>query len=694
MEIDVNEYRKDFLEGVKANAEGNGDGTTASFVHEAATCLSDFNVIPDYTPVFYNDIGKRNKRLRADGYAIDDFDWAVNLLIADYSGSEEPETITATQANQIFDRLRSFTEEALFGQLNQRVDISTAEYDLIERLRTCRQLIRKFKFYLITDKLASERIDNFSGSTLEGIPIEYHLWDLSRFCRVAAAESGLDELEIDFTKHSPVGLPCIEASETTTINIKSYLCVLPGEALANIYDEYGSRLLEANVRSFLSTKVSVNKNIRETILRFPELFFAYNNGIAATATKIITESNGSSKYIKSAKGFQIVNGGQTTASLSNARFKDKADISRIFVQVKISEIDSGASETIIPSISRSSNSQNKVTEADFFSNHPFHVQFEKISRKLYASAIGGAQHETHWFYERARGQYLQAQARMTKAEKAKFAVQNPRNQMVTKTDLAKYHNSWNGIPHKVSMGSQKNFLEFANRITTDWERNQAIFNDSYFKQSIALAIMFKQAEKIVSSQEWYEKGYRANIVTYSIAYLSSMLKTKYPEKCFDFGKIWKQQDLDPSLQKQLSIISKAVFDTLTANDRGIQNVTEWSKREGCWERIKTLKVEWVPKTHDWLIDKEEAESIKKQSIRYEEEEQKINHQIEVVKLGPQYWQNILQWGQSKNLLYSPEEQVVLLRASRMTSNKLPNDFESKKLLEIQQRLLSEGFKIE
>ena len=141
--------------------------------------------------------------------------------------------------------------------------------------------------------------------------------------------------------------------------------------LVDIYDKYGSRLLERNVRSFLSTKVAVNKNIRTTILQQPERFFAYNNGISATAMDVQLEHSDSGMFIISAKDFQIINGGQTTASLSSARynFKGRADLSPIFVQMKLTVINQTLKEEVatelIQNISRSSNSQNKVSDADF-----------------------------------------------------------------------------------------------------------------------------------------------------------------------------------------------------------------------------------------------------------------------------------------------------------------------------------------
>ena len=270
----------------------------------------------------------------------------------------------------------------------------------------------------------------------------------------------------------------------------------------------------------------MNKSIRKTILAEPDKFFVYNNGVAATATEVVVDEQTGQKHVVFAKDLQIVNGGQTTASLSSARYKDKASLDGIFVQMKLTLVKQDNAAEIIPNISRSSNSQNKVKEADFFSNHAYHIRLEEISRRIFAPAVGGAQYETHWYYVRAEGQYIQAQMKMSRQERARFEMQNPKSQVITKTDLAKVINSWQQQPHLVSMGGQTNFVKLANQIIDEWEKHETIFNDNYFKESVALMILFKRIEKLVTIQPWYEAGYRANIVAYSISLLARMIEKK------------------------------------------------------------------------------------------------------------------------------------------------------------------------
>lgn len=688
--MELEEYRREFLTLVRVVAESDREGTVPSFVGQAANSLLDAGVIPDYESCFYTGTGRRKRKLRVDGYALDDFDMTMYLLIADYSGSDEPETLTMTQAKTVLDRLFAFLDEALTGFLHKEMEISTPAYDLVENIRTNQSRIRKYSFILLTDKIASERIDTLPFGEIQNVPVEYHVWDMNRFYRVTESESGRDEIYIKFDDYIQGGMPCLEASTAETDEYRSFLCVIPGIVLADIYDKYGSRLLEGNVRSFLSTKRAVNKKIRETILRQPKRFFAYNNGISATATDVEVEKQGNGLSVSSVKGLQIVNGGQTTASISNARFKDGVSLESIYVQVKLTEVDPVLASSIIPDISRSSNSQNKVSEADFFSNHPFHIQMEKFSRKIFAPAVGGAQYETHWFYERANGQYMQEQSRMKKSEKNRFIMLNPQKQKMTKTDFAKVYNAWRGLPQKVSLGAQKNFAVFAELITDEWEKSNTQFNELFFKQCVALTILFKKIHITIKQQTWYENGYLANLTAYSMAKLSQVLNENMLNKELDLMQIWDRQEIPDILCEQLMPIYKAVFDVLTDRHRLVQNVTEWSKNNVCWERAKGVNIQLHPEINDVMIDKNEAKTQARSARTEQKMISGIEAQMFVVEKGQSYWLDILTWAGKKKLL-SPEENKILSLAGRMSGTRIPNEVQCRILQEIRNKVLAEGY---
>jgi hypothetical protein len=207
--------------------------------------------------------------------------------------------------------------------------------------------------------------------------------------------------------------------------------------------------------------------------------------------------------------------------------RDKSEnLDKVRVQMKLSVVRSDLVNEIVPKISLYANSQNKVSDADFFSNHPFHRRIENFSRNVWAPAAEGSQQMTHWFYERARGQYANASAYMTPSKKKEFEVQNPRKQLMQKTDIAKVLVTIMCMPHVVSQGAQKNFKFFAENVTGHWGEEGAAFGEDWFKGIIGATIAFRSLERLVGGAEWYAQGYRANTVTYSIALLTHALKNR------------------------------------------------------------------------------------------------------------------------------------------------------------------------
>lgn len=690
--MEVSDFRKEFLEDVKSTAATEGEGSNAAFVSIAASYLMSAEVLSDFTPAFFTGVGHNNRRLRVDGYVFDEFDLTFNLIISDYTGEEERTSLTRTAAQTLFDRLMYFVQESCEGSLHRTIEPSTPAADLVETLHLNRERTRKYRLILLTDAVMSSRITDIAISDYNGLPVECHIWDIDRIYRVCCSDTGRQDIEIEFKDYlGGKGIPCLEASSTTTEDYRSFLCIIPGEVLADIYDKYGSQLLEGNVRSFLSTKVAVNKKIRETILRMPQNFFAYNNGVSATAVDLRFDDTG--RYITYAKDFQIINGGQTTASLSNARYRDKADLSQIYVQMKLTEVDSDeekASE-LVRNISRSSNSQNKVSDADFFASHPFHVRMEQISRRLFAPATGGAQYETKWFYERARGQYLQAQMHMTKSQKDKFTAQNPKGQVMTKTDFAKVRNSWSMYPHIVSKGAQTNFMAFAELIDKKWSENDSPFNERYFKDTVALTILFKHTEWVVTHQPWYEKGYRANIVTYSMALLHKLLKEQYPDYILDLQLIWNRQAVPDVITNELVKITKFVSDKITDPGRATINVTQWCKRDACWESVKKCSIVLSSDIERVLQSKNENRQDEKEAAKDQNLVSEFEVQKQVLEFGSDYWKELLAFCTEKKMRLLPDQQKALIYAVRIPTQ-IPSAYQSKKLMQLLDAARANGFR--
>jgi hypothetical protein len=686
--MELQDFRKDFLETARALAASEGDFEEASFVAEAARRLVEAEELADFEPCHFEGTGSRQRRLRVDGYGFDDVDGSVTLIVANYEGGEDVSTLTQTDATKYFGMLRAFVEDAVSGKLDQVLEESSPGYGLASDLYRQRESITRFRAFLLSDAALSVRVKDWPEGNIAGQPVEFHIWDMARFHRVFESAVGRDELEIDFTEFAEHGLPCLEAGQDEG-EYEAYLSVIPGTVLVDIYERFGSRLLEGNVRSFLSTRGKVNKNIRLSILKEPEMFFAYNNGISATATGVAVEHGKFGSRLLHATYLQIVNGGQTTASLAQARRKDRAVLSNVFVPMKLSVITPDAAEVVIPRISYCANSQNKVSEADFFSNHPFHVRIEEISRRIWAPATGGAQYETHWFYERARGQYLNEQVKLTQAEKKKFLLQNPREHVITKTDLAKFENAWRGFPHTVSMGAQKNFLSFAQWVGDQWKQSDADFNEEFFRNTVAKAILFRHTERMVTRQPWYQNGYRANIVAYTIARLTALIKARAPGRALDLRGIWTKQDISSHLDKQLAHIAKAVFDVIVSPSHGFQNVTEWCKKELCWQRVRDSDVSVERTFIRELIEEAEVRVVKREARAQQHVTSGIEDQTTVFNLGAAYWIRLSEWGRKQKLLSDGDEK--LLKIAAKIPAKIPTDWQSTALLGIVRRMEEEGF---
>jgi hypothetical protein len=346
---------------------------------------------------------------------------------------------------------------------------------------------------------------------------------------------------------------------------------------------------------------------------------------------------------------------------------------------------------VIPEISRCANSQNKVSEADFFSNHEFHRRIEQISRRLWAPATGGAQYETHWFYERARGQYLNEQGRLTEAMRSKFVLLNPRNQVITKTDLAKFENTWKQLPHVVSHGAQKNFLAFSTFASEDWIRNSDQFNDDYFKRLVGKALLFRTTERLVDEQPWYQGGYRANIVAYTVSKLSQMIDEQLNELILDLRQLWSQQAVPVAVIGVLEQLAKAVFEIIVTPEAGLQNVTEWCKKELCWKRAKEIEVDidLEQKLGTLLIDTEEDREVQKSSKKDQRIGNGIENQRLVLELGASYWLKARKWA-GEQAITSPDDDGILAVAAAIP-RKIPTEKQSWRLIQIKERLELEGF---
>lgn len=512
----------------------------------------------------------RGRGLQLNAYALTEDCENVDVFVSIYSDNDIPRSTPQAEIDAAIKRAIELYHRAI-NDLYTVFQKDNDTYEFAISVYQNRANIKTVRICALTNGLVKPI--PFKNITIGNAEVSFNIWDIDRLYRCVSSGKMRETIEVDFEERFNTTIPCIENSSSDKYSV--YLAIISGDLLASLYDEFRDRLLEKNVRSFLQVKGGVNKGIRDTLRDEPDMFLAYNNGISVTAEgiEIVRDENGKPS-IKRIRDMQIVNGGQTTASIFNARNDKKiaADLSKVFVQMKLSVIQSADTmDEIVPRISTFANTQNKIQVADFSANDPYHRRIEELSRTIWAPAQSGLKPQ-NWFYERARGQYADMLSReSTPKRKKEYKETHP---LFTKTDLAKYENTWDQLPYQVSEGAQKNFHKFTLRLK---DCKNFVPDETYYHNLIAKAILFRQTEKLVQKQQY--GGYRANIVTYTLAFLSFKAAQR-----IDLERIWKEQAITSALEWEIVEVSKFV-QTLIVNPPGGANVGEWCKKEKCWQAL-------------------------------------------------------------------------------------------------------------
>ncbi len=682
MAIDIAEYHEELFQEIHSRADAEGRFAEDAFFDVLSESLTDAGEIETADRVHY--VSPRG--IRVDGYGGDpvNSDAVLSLIITDFNQSLDVETLTATNLNATFKRLFNFLDRSLDEAYRNSLEESAPVFGLADLIASRWSSISRVRLFLVTNRVLSSRVDGREGGELRGIPITYSVWDLGRLHRFATSGHEREDYMVELNEFG-APLPVLPA-HMQEADYESYLAVFPGRQLAMIYDRWGPRLLEQNVRVFLQARGNVNRGLRNTITNNPEMFFAYNNGITATAESIETDESPNGLLLTGMRNFQIVNGGQTTASIHAALRNEEVDLDKVFVQMKLSIVNSDRATEVVPKISEYANTQNRVSAADFFSNHPFHIRIEGFSRRLFAPSKDGTFRQSKWFYERARGQYQDARGRLSRAERRKFDLEYPKPQMFTKTDLAKFLNVWRDKPDVVSKGAQKNFADFASFVGGEWNRHPNDFNEMYYREAVAKAIVFRSVERLVSEQPWYQGGYRANVVAYAISKLAHDVAQRGGS--INFERVWRAQNISPGLRDALVVGAKAVHDVIVNPPDGMRNVTEWAKQQACWHRVMGLQVSWPDALDTELVSSFEKGEEKRAAVKDQRMLNGIEAQMVVVQAGSALWNDVKAWGMSKGLLSATDQGILDVAIS--IPDKVPSEKQSVRTIEILQRLHEEG----
>jgi len=518
-----------------------------------------------------------NAILRLSGYAMSEDADQLDLFVSLYAGTDDLVPVPDAETRTAVEQCMRFLTLCAEGKMAPKLDPSSDVHSLALNIHAIYKGLEQIRIYVITDRIAKAK--NFKTREISGKTVKLEVMDIERLRRHTSEGKPRDELVVDFSEVSGSALPCVYVPGGEG-EYDYALTAIPGEALRFMYEKYGQRLLEANVRSFLSVKgKGVNAGIQTTLKSSPELFMAYNNGLVLVADEARTAhlADGSPGILW-LKGMQIVNGGQTTASIYFAKKRfPETDLSRVRVPAKViilKETDPAREEALISDISRYANSQNSVKQSDLSANKPFHVEIERLADGVVCPDGVG-----RWFYERATGSYNTLLARQgttpAKLKALKDAI--PPSRKLTKTDLAKYVIAWDGLPEVVSLGSQKCFDRFMSTMTPgDGELPPPLPDVQDFKSMVAKGILFKAVQKLARQNF---QAFQANVAAYTV----SMIAVRFGDR-FDLGRVWERQGVSPELLTQIAVWAKEVNEALHQTTGG-RMISEWAKKPECKEAV-------------------------------------------------------------------------------------------------------------
>ena len=561
---EVREYR----ENEKCSTEDAFTSVFSSYVIDAGeSFLNNCNVLS---------YRKEYERAKINAYVYDEYFQTLTLAVSVFENRTDIAKMGKVDINKTVKQTTKFYRMCKSGYFND-VEETDPGYIIAEYINDYEREIENIKVVLLTNKETVPEIPE--SIKIDKISVKFDVWDLERICQSLYQNKSHEDLVIRFQNKYNNPLKMIKVKQDTDV-YDCYIGVISGQCLAEIYRDEGQKLIEKNVRSFLQATGKINQGIKKTLIEEPEMFMTYNNGISTTAKRIVIDEEKCDEdfvIIKEIVDWQIVNGGQTTASIHNA-LQTGVDISQVNVQIKLTVIrEQSKTEEMVSFISKYANSQNKINMSDFSANDPYHIEMARLSEKIYVPSENGKS-TLRWYYERARGQYMvDVNRQPTPAAKRRFKEVSPKSMCISKTVAAKCMMAWMRYPHVVSKGLETNFIEFSAMIKNGDVPEPS--QDSYISM-ISKAILFKECDKLVAKQNL--GGYKAQINYYVIALLAEFHSDEV-----DDVDIWKRQSISPELSIRLEELILKVWNHFMNPEVVGINITQWCKKEDCWKLLKT-----------------------------------------------------------------------------------------------------------
>lgn len=570
------EFYEEFQDEVSTYIKENGPVSTntafkslfISYLTEAGeTFVSDCTLV---------DFKKDGENMKLDGYAFNEYFRSLTLIVSKYQGKSKPEKVKKTEIDKLLKKVLKFYKTCGTDSF-EALEESSDGYQAYEFIKKHKQDIETVKIILLTN---DETVQYIPEDTRNGkVTISYDVWDIERLYQSVLGGQAVErQLVVKLKKKYSTSLPLIKVKGENDI-YDCYIGVISGNLLARIYESEGQELIQKNVRSFLQATGKVNKGIKVSLANEPQMFMAYNNGISTVADSIVVENGLNNRgvvNITEITGWQIVNGGQTTASIYNA-YKSKLPLDQVNVQIKLSVIkQKDQAEDIIHNISKYANSQNKINMSDFNANDTYHVKMERLSRSTPIPVIKGKSTD-YWFYERARGQYLvELNRQPTIAAKREFKNRCPKKRCISKTVAAKCVMAYQGYPYIVSKGLETNFVFFSDKVSNG-EFSEP--SEQSYIEMISRVILFNSCDEVIKNLKF--GGFKAQQDYYTVALIG-----KYHSDLINPQEIWNNQTINAETKILIEKLALFVWNHFQNPTVSGVNIGQWCKKEECWDLLQ------------------------------------------------------------------------------------------------------------
>ena len=593
-----------------------------------------------------------------DGFFVNVDDSTVNFYVVCYDpDAEDGDRINKRELDAAVKKGTKAIEMVLEKSLDV-LDKASYTYDYLEsaysKSKTHEFILNVYTNLIVPENIRPVELVDFNGSTYAVKVVD--------FSALQIKSNGDEDLyKINLKERFGFDFNAVKISSTDEFDI--YMTAVSGTMLAELYKVDSVRLLESNVRSYLKKTSRVNKGIYATVKDSPNEFAAYNNGLATVATTAdIVKVTDSFYKIKTLTNWQIVNGGQTTATLYECS-KDKLELEEIIVPCKLTVLKNADDpQTLISNISTYSNTQTAIKKSDPPSNLKYYIDIKRLSDSTWASAAGK---NYLCFFERTNGEYNTARRRNNYS--ASFKNKYPQKMKFTKLDLAKAIVCWELRPEIANLGSEKNF-EYFNNIVKDQLKE---VDETYYKNAYSLVLLYRAIDKIIKQKKI--TTYKSTIVTYTIAMLS-----KLSNKSFDLETIWNNQDLTNTQKADVEELVDLVHGKLM-NAKFGTDIRMWARTTNCWKEIQTIEYElsYSSLANEVLFF---AENEPKQWIE-------DNNNLKNSAL----WDSLISWDEANNVLKAKEKNMAKGMRYNTSANKPISSAQKDYAISIFMKAVKAGF---